>query len=145
MNGAEIEKYMLTDPFIRQIYGGVIAKDQLPFVVKRPSIYIVNTDPMALPGEHWVALYFDERNEHFDSAGFQPRPYFETYLNSKGSKYMYNDKRVQNFSTNSCGKFALMYCYFRARNYSFSDIISMFSDNLILNEIIVHTFYELSK
>ena len=94
----------------------------------------MNTDPIALQGEHWVALYLDEFNEHFDSAGFYPHPYFETYLIAKGPKYMYNDKRVQNYDTNSCGDFCLMYCYFRARNYPFTDIMSMFLATLCLTK-----------
>ena len=73
MKTEELEQYMLNDPFIRKYYGGVVALDQLPQKISKPKIFIVNSDPAALPGQHWYAVYFTTINEHFDSAGFYPR------------------------------------------------------------------------
>lgn len=144
MNTHQLESYMLKDPFIRKCYGGVLAVDQLPLAVSKPSIFIVNTDPISMPGEHWVVLFMDNVNEHFDSAGIAPRPDFKDYLTMRGI-YMYNDKRVQSFNTNTCGQFCLFYSYFRSRGFSFDDIMSMFTDNLKLNEIIIQYFYEITN
>ena len=113
--------------------------------MRKPSIFIVNTDPISLPGDHWIALYMDDTCEHFDPDGFSPRPYFETYLMAKGSKYKYNGKRVQDYISETCGRFCLIYYYFRARNFTFEEILNMFTDNLKLNEIIVSTFYALAS
>ena len=144
MNTQEIRRYMLADPYIRQYYGGVIAVNQLPLIVNKPSIFIVNTDALPGRGKHWVCLYMDTVCEHFDSAGYEPRKDFETFLINYGPPYMFNNKRVQDFNTDSCGKFCLMYAYFRCHGYSFNDILDMFKNNLALNEVIVEEFYELT-
>ena len=73
MNTSQLERYMLNDPYIQEYYGGVVAVDQLPMRVNKPTIFIVNCDPIALPGSHWVVVYVDTICEHFDSAGFKPR------------------------------------------------------------------------
>ena len=144
MRTEDLEEYMLSDPFIRQYYGGVVALDQLPILFSKPRIYIVNSDPASEAGTHWYALYFDKISEHFDSSGFKPISVLENHLVLHGPKYMYNNVRVQNFDTNSCGLFCLFYSYFRCRNYSFKDIMNMFSDNLQLNENLVNYFYKLT-
>lgn len=142
MNTAQLERYMLNDVFIRQYYGGVLAADQLPLVVRKPTIYIVNTDPIALKGEHWLVLFMDnDLCEHFDSAGFPPRQDFEVYLTAKGPDYLYNTERVQHVDSNTCGLFCLFYAYFRCRGFSMLEIMSMFSENLLINEVLVKTFY----
>lgn len=145
MNSDQLAWYMLNDEYIRQYYGGVLAVDQLPMMVTKPTVFIVNTDPIALPGSHWVVLFIDSTCEHFDSAGFNPRPNFESYLNTRGSDYMFNTSRLQTVTSSTCGLFCLFYCYFRCRGYSFSDILDMFSSNLQLNEIIVSTFYTMTS
>lgn len=145
MNTEQLTWYMLNDAYIRPLFGGVLAKDELPLVVQKPTVFIVNTDPIALPGSHWVVLFMDKICEHFDSAGFKPRDGFDTYLTAKGPNYMFNDTRLQNVSSSTCGLFCLFYCYFRCRGFSFVDILNMFSSNLQLNEIIVRTFYNMTS
>ena len=141
MNTQQLQQYMLMDPYIRQYYGGVISSDQLPLVVKKPTVYIVNTDPSWLPGEHWVTFFMDTVCEQFDSSGIAPRKEFETFLIAYGPNYKFNTKRVQDYDTDTCGLYCLMYAYFRCRGYSFDDFINMFKDNLSVNEIIVKYFY----
>ena len=142
MNTLQLENYMLNDPYIRQYYAGTLAVDELPLVVTRPCIFIVNTDPIALPGKHWVTLFMDKQLcEHFDSAGFRPRKDFEIYLTAKGPNYLYNNNRLQNYNTETCGLFCLFYSYFRCRNHNFKEILDMFYDNLKINEALVKYFY----
>ncbi len=58
---------------------------------------------------------------------------------------MFNSKRLQNYNSNVCGQYCLMYSYYRCRGYKFEEIISMFSDNLILNDVKVNRFYGVTK
>lgn len=144
MNTLQLQRYMINDPFIRERFGGVVAIDQLPLYVEKPSVFIVNTDPISLPGKHWVVLYIDRVSEHFDSSGLQPRPRFKNYLITTSDSYLFNSMRVQNVASKSCGLFCLFYCYFRCRDYTFKQIMEMFSENLALNEMTVHLFYRLT-
>lgn len=145
LNTLEIDRFMRNDPFIRHLYGGVRAIDQLDFSPNIPSIYIINQDPSTEPGSHWIALFINNIPEHFDSLGYQPIKYLENYLIVNGPNFIVNTKRVQNYTSNSCGMFCLFYAYFRCRGYSFNEIMHMFSDNLILNEFVVQSFYNITK
>lgn len=145
LNSNELALYMLKDPYIRQFYGGVLAIDELELLVLKPKIYIVNTDPRSESGEHWFCIFLIDTPEHFDSSGFKPRPNVEEYLIVHGPEYMYNNVRVQSYTSETCGLFCLFYCYFRCRGFSFLDVMNMFSSNLILNESIVKYFYEITK
>ncbi len=64
------------------IYRGVFACDELPDVIIRPSVIVVNTDPAKRPGQHWICIYFDENlhGEFFDSFGAPPKLVFERYM-----------------------------------------------------------------
>ena len=145
MNTQQLQTYMLKDPYIRRYYGGVLAVNELPLFVHKPTIFIVNTDPLPGKGTHWITLFMDKVCEHFDSSGHQPRKDFENYLIVQGPNYMYNNSRVQDFNTDTCGKFCLMYAYFRCRGFSFNDIMSMFKDSLALNEVVVESFYNITS
>lgn len=146
MRTEELEAYMLSDPYIRRYYGGVVALDRLPSVITKPSIFIVNSDTADMPGRHWFAVFFNPTvNEHFDSAGFFPSLTLEASLIAHGPTFQYNNRRVQDYHSNTCGLFCLFYCYFRCRGHSFRDIMQMFSSNLQINEHVVETFYNVTR
>lgn len=145
LNSLELASFMLKDPYISQMYGGVIARDQIPLYVDKPSLYIVNTDPSTESGEHWFCIYYLDIPEYFDSSGLKPPKDIENNLYYHGSKYMCSSFRVQSYFSETCGLFCLFYCYFRSRGFSFSAIMNMFSHNLNLNEVIVKSFYEETK
>lgn len=145
MRTEELEAYMLNDPYIRHYYGGVVPLDKLPKRIDKQTVFIVNTDPAHLPGKHWLAVFFTNVNEHFDSSGFYPNSAIEKELITHGPKFCYNTKRVQAFYSDTCGLYCLFYCYFRCRGLSFREIIDMFTPNLHLNEHIVNQFYESTK
>ncbi len=79
MNTTQLQQYMLSDPYIKQYYGGVLARDQLPIYVNKPKIYIVNTDPIHQPGQHWIAMWIDDVPKHLDSIGQKPVKDFEHF------------------------------------------------------------------
>ena len=145
LNSHELTAYMVKDPFIRKFFGGVLAIDELEYIVPEPKIYIINTDPRHEAGEHWFSMFLFDTPEHFDSSGYKPKPNVANYLMFHGPEYLFNTRRVQSFLSETCRVFCLFYCYFRCRGYSFSDVMNMFSDNLLMNEAIVKHFYEETK
>ena len=60
LNSLEIRKLLLRDYYAKQIFKGVLSRDQLLSKVKYPSAYVVNTKPLSHPGEHWFAIYYNE-------------------------------------------------------------------------------------
>ena len=145
LNTLELDQYMRNDPYIRQYYGGVKALNELNVIVPEASLFIVNHDPSHEPGSHWITLFMQQNPEHFDSLGLEPIDPIKSYLIFNGPNYLYNTKRVQSYATNSCGMFCLFYAYFRCRNYSFKEVMNMFNDNMIVNEFVVNSFYNITK
>ena len=73
MNTFQIAQVLTKDPFTKGSFSGVHACDELASIEinKYPKSFVVNTDPVELPGTHWIAIYFNEQMkvEFFDSYG----------------------------------------------------------------------------
>ena len=93
---------MKKDNAIRKQYGDVWIADQLPMIVRyRPRIYIVRTDPISKPRQHWTAFYFPCRGpaKFSDSIGHSPDHYhtrFKRALIEKKRRYKYNKIKLEN-------------------------------------------------
>ena len=63
MNTFQLAQALTKDPFTKGSFACVYAYDQLPSVKinKYPKSFVVNTDPMELPGTHWIAIYCNEQ------------------------------------------------------------------------------------
>ena len=96
MNKTEFEEKLFSDHRIRDIVGGVCASDAIPIhVKKRPLLYIVNTDPSYIPGEHWVVIYIGEDGsvEYFDPLPEVPSSTIELPLIQNPSQLVYQSTR----------------------------------------------------
>ena len=73
MNTFQLAQVLTNDPFTKGSFSGVYASDELSSIEinKYPKSFVVNTDPMELPGNHWIAIYFHEhmKGEFIDSYG----------------------------------------------------------------------------
>jgi hypothetical protein len=66
---SNLVSYIINDEKMSEYYGGVLALDQLPLIeeAKKGQFYIVNTNPLADPGEHWVSIFSEgDTVEYFD-------------------------------------------------------------------------------
>ena len=70
LNSFQLAQVLTKDPFTKGSFAGVYACDQLSSIEisNCPKSFVVNTDPMELPGAHWIAVYFNEqmKREFFD-------------------------------------------------------------------------------
>ena len=130
-------------------FRGVFALDRIPAVeFYKPGLFVVNTDPISFPGQHWVAILIDDTSKFFDSLGREPSYYHEKIEhilinNSSTRKYKYNSMRIQRPESSTCGQFCIYYCLMRDANYTFQDIIYKFNKvNLSMNENIVLDMYK---
>ena len=78
MNTFRLAQVLTKDPFTKGSLAGVYVCDQLSY----PNSFVVNTDPMELPGTHWIAIYFNEqiKGEFFGSFGKHPIHYNKHFL-----------------------------------------------------------------
>ena len=87
---------------------------------------------------HWVN---NGVVEHFDSAGKQPKRDIVNNLSSNTLSYKYNNKRVQNYHTDTSALFCLYYSYHSSRGRTMQSILSDFSVNLKSNEDMAIRFF----
>ena len=84
MDTFQLDQVRTKDPFTKGSFAGVYACDQLSSIEinKYLRSFVVNTDPMELPGAHWLAIYFEEqmKGEFFDSYGKHPILYKKHFL-----------------------------------------------------------------
>ena len=73
---------------------------------------MVSTDPMKLPGTHWIAIYFDEqmKGEFFDSYGKHPIQYkknFVDFMNRNAVEWEHNKIKLQRAFSTVCGQYCI--------------------------------------
>ena len=141
-----LESALSKDEFTKKIYGGVVARDELPDKVSYPSCYIINTRQRTHSGEHWLAVFYDNKGQadFFDSYGHHPSYFNLTeFLDKTSSSWSYNHKRIQGLSTH-CGYYCLLYLFFRARMKS-NKFFTFFSKNSLLNDKKVDYYIDMFK
>ena len=142
MNNFQIEKALRSEPFTKDVFVGVFSADNIA-EKEFPGAYIVNTDPINKPGEHWVAFYCTENRtlEAFDSFGGNPASYSEYIKEWMGSGYIILSNTVLQ-STNStlCGNYCLYFLLLRCSGFSYEDVLSVFCKNEDFNDKFVFKF-----
>lgn len=135
MNTLQINNYISNFKYgsIKEKFLGVFPRDCLPSAVtKLPATLIANTDSNDKPGEHWVAIYIDERSKgrYFDSYGLPPlHDDFVDFLDANCSVWKYNRDMIQGVTSTSCGKFCVLYVSLRCMGWHHNKILSIFNKN----------------
>lgn len=141
MDGKEILNILRRNKKISAGIYGVYSADNIPTVVSYPTAYIVNTDESKLPGQHWVAFYFEhpkKKAEYFDSYGLLPIR--NSFLEVLPVVYKYSSHTIQGLYSITCGEYCLYFLEKRASNTSMQKIISSFSTNTDWNDNKVHEY-----
>uniref|UniRef100_A0A1A8C6A0 Uncharacterized protein n=2 Tax=Nothobranchius kadleci TaxID=1051664 RepID=A0A1A8C6A0_NOTKA len=131
-------------------FGGVYASDQLSTVPKNirlPAYFVVNTHPVHLPGEHWLALAVEQNGlgTFFDSYGLSPefKYYPENILNfltERCSRIQYQDCQLQSFASDRCGQHCVFFLCHKACGLSLKQILSKYHKNVDKNDAMVYHF-----
>lgn len=122
------------------IKSNVFAANRMPVFVQLPIYLISNLDPDYKPGSHWVAIYIDINGvgEYFDSYGRKPEGYHKMFLKRNTKKWSYNHNQLQSYFSSVCGKYCLVYLYFKMKNVKMVDFVNkFFSVNTISNDFII--------
>ena len=137
MNEIEITKYLESDPLTSLKFRGVMSYDEFCCVYEDMGLFVVNLDASTGPGSHWVCLYLKpEISEYFDSLGNAPHK-LESFLLDRGCQYIYNSKKLQSEKSDVCGDFCILFSFLRCRGITLEKFLSLFSDDLILNDEMV--------
>ena len=143
MKSQELQSALTNNTATRNVVTGVYAANTVPPVFsKLPAACIINTDPSSRPGEHWIALYQEVPDviEFFDSFGKDPS-YHKLDLEILSNKRIIKqDRKIQSDITTVCGQYCLFFIACRCGGKSFSQIVNVFSNSNINNDIVVLSF-----
>ena len=144
MNTEELENFLKSSPCLRSTVRGVFAFDTLPSRITRyPSAFIVNTEPIHLPGKHWIAIiiYSPWKAEFFDSLGHTPSHYgFDRFIFSNSFSVNSVNRQIQSKESDYCGLYVLFFLIMRVCNHlSLEDVYSHFINNVFCNDFFVYT------
>ena len=142
MNTQQLECAINSDPFMRNYVIGTFPADRTPLQIPLKCGLILNTDPSGLPGQHWLAFYYneDKQLECFDSYGNHPDKY-SVYIQSflrRFSNIKMNTTRLQSANSQVCGQYCLFYLMCRCRGYSMSTFLNYFGNNYCANDEYVY-------
>lgn len=130
LTNIEIMNYIKKDAYGVKNFIGVYPRDKLPIIFEYPCALVINSDPSSKPGEHWLALHFNKEKscEFFDSYGNQPEYYgLEHYISRYSNSCEYNETRLQDWGSSSCGYYCIFFILFKNRSFSLKEIVSLFS------------------
>lgn len=142
MNSLEISTYL--KKIDHSLCNNVFAANRLPFSMSRPVYLISNLDPDTKMGSHWVAIFINinGEGEYFDSFGRRPDSYHLTFLNRNTTRWIYNDRVIQNAFSSVCGQYCLLYLYLKYRGMSLNDFINIFTTNTFYNDLLLNYMFQ---
>jgi hypothetical protein len=145
MNTQQINRIMYSDRHVGRIYMGTKACDRITAPDFPVSAYIINTDRAQAPGKHWLAIFIDNgKGTFFDSYGRHPDSYdplVKKFLQQSCHAWKCSHRRqTQQFGTAVCAQHAMMYLFFRARNFTNAKIVNMYSADADTNDKIANQF-----
>jgi hypothetical protein len=138
MNTLDIQRALRKDAFSRMYFKAVLPKDKLPSRVRYPSAYVINTHASDKPGEHWLAIFYDDNGvaTFFDSFGQSPAFYkLKSFLLRTSRRFNHNTRQLQSIQATTCGFYCVYFIQLMSRSLTLSDILELFSgDNFNEND-----------
>jgi hypothetical protein len=148
MNAGKLRRIIDSDLHLSLNVTGIFAVDTLPDTPLKPGRGVIaNVDLWGGTGLHWIVLYRSPGGgcEFFDSFGRKPQHYderFKSFLSLDSKDVLYNRMPLQDSDSDECGAFCIYYLYHRCRGHKMNDILSHFSTNRLLNDVIVNAFVD---
>lgn len=140
------------DPCLRRYVKGVFASNTLPTAVTQyPSAYIVNTQPLPFPGEHWVAFIVlnSFHVELFDSLGKSPADYnpdIQKFFAKNNMQCTFKTIQLQPYFSDWCGLYVLVYLISRlCFKYSLNHVYALFPNMHVNDTFVKHFVHDYMK
>ena len=150
MESSEFAIYFKKFPIVNKLFDGTFSIDTIPITLKLHHFIICNTDLSSGLGKHWFCLLRRSRNEIecFDSLGIteEKKKVIIQAVKIRGiQKLLINSSPVQLPTTDTCGKFCVMFVLERLHNFDmdFDELLNaIFSDDCSQNEQILANFFD---
>jgi hypothetical protein len=151
MDTQQINQILRSLAKTKNIYDGCHPCDNLPYIKNFPRAIISNLQPESMRGNHWVGIYLISEYKvlYFDSLGSKPNKCITQYFKKYNYKtIIYNNFRFQNFLSDTCGAFAIMFIYYLANKpdqNSFERFLNLLKSQCDPDYFIKNVFYNLIK
>jgi len=144
MNTKQVENLLRSDCKSSLIFEGVFASDRIPIVCETKTAMVLNFDPYAQTGSHWIGIYIENGcGEYFDSYGmYPPITHFVNFLNRNCTSWSFNTEELQAIDSEVCGHYCIWFLSERVRGRSMKEIVSRFSSDLKKNDLLVKELVE---
>jgi hypothetical protein len=130
-----------------RLYRGTFASDELvnaDYDDSTDAYFIVNTEPKAHPGSHWIAIYIRASGNgfYFDTYGRKPPELFRRFLNERCiEKWTYNDEQIQSVISKMCGAYCIQYVILMENSkHDFNKLLELYSNDTALNDYLCKQF-----
>lgn len=147
MNSTQLLNMVKMDPCLRRYVKGVFASNTLPQIVTHyPSAFIVNTQPLPMPGEHWVSIIIrsPSQAEFFDSLGKSPADYnhdIQNFLKKNSVECKFKSMQLQPRNSDLCGLYVLVFLIARlCFKNSLNQVYALISKDIQSNDVFVKRF-----
>jgi len=106
-------------------FDGIYRIDTLPWH-GGPKLLVANTDLAGHPGEHYIAILFDDRGngQYFDSFGCAPSKRFDDYMNRYCRSWTYNIMQFQSATSELCGDYCIVWCLLNSGKIDLCNLLS---------------------
>ena len=144
MDTVELQYLLDHGRWLKPLHGEVRPNDRLPS--QKPShvkAYIVNTHNADQPGEHWVALFFkDKEAVYFDSYGLPPLTEdILSFLEFNSVRWTYNHVPVQGQEP-LCGVYCIYVLTYLARGCNMQQILPKEDQtDTVINDLAVKEWF----
>lgn len=138
MYARTIRRALSKNPHTKTLFQNIVAANRLPRKRSQRGIYVVNTHPGHLPGEHWTTVEYGPTHVYyFDPYGYPPHPRIMKYLRLtgavQGKKLFYSPQRVQGYRA-TCG----LHCIYHTLTRSTTRYaMNVFNTDLDFNDRLV--------
>ena len=147
MNAFKLAQVLTKDPFTKGSFAGVYASDQFSSIEinEDPTSLVVNTDPMELPGTHWIVIYINKqmKGEFFDSYEkhlIHYNKYFLDFMNRNAVEWEHNKIQLQSAFSTVCGQYCIYFLYHCFRRRPMSTTVNSFVNDKLYNDQLVYDF-----
>lgn len=132
LNSIQIYQQIIRDNWGKKHFLGVFAYDRKPKIKFYPSSLILNNQNHNEPGQHWIALFFLNKNEceFFDSLANNPCYYkIQDYIKKYSNSVTYLTNPLQHQDSYYCGYYCIYFIQLRSRNFSLIEISQLLKTN----------------
>ena len=130
MMGYELYELLQKHWYVRSIFRGVYASDNLPVLMSGvPHAFILNLDKQNQPGTHWCAIFISPHGHltYFDSFGLPPLvPSIQNFIRKNSLTFNYNRLIIQDVFSTTCGLYAVYFIERVCRGDHLNGILSVF-------------------